>query len=662
MADSTPVIKTFKIQDATSDLVVHSLTMSFNGECTAYAWGGGGGAGGNDAGTTGGNGSSGLFNSTTFNFAIGDVIEVCVGSGGRGGLNGTSANGGIGGSSRINISGSSNLSFNGGTGGKSGNGGMSGSGGGGGGATVVLKNNNLVLVAGGGGGGGGAGNDGNSAANTTRKTATVLNNATKQSLPSSTWAINVDDNTSYNVSPYVKIDTYAAFPKMAAPPTSASKVFVFGIGGVQVGPNTRTVTSTNKVYLSTANGLTCYVNRGTETDWGQTPDSNEQLYIEYSSDGSSWPILDTVPVNIRANTWTVRSVEIPAGARGLDGVYIRFRQNTNGDSVTKRDTWAMSSIQIATPSTDYRGENGQSKSGDGGGGGGGGGGYLGGQGGATYAGDSTAFAGQCGGIYPTNRIADDGYYDDNVTLYTSQDSSRWSQFMRAHSAWPVAVEQSGTNNYTVLRVFDAPATGTYKFKFCVDNIGELFVNGTKLGDGTNFGSEPTPMSLSLSKGQHKIKLTGANYGGPAGWALTIEDAAGQTIWKLRDYLQPSKKPSGSDNRYYESPYAQGGTGTGANGRNGMAVLIFNPKANVTTNYSPPSAVKVGSSWRQITGAWVKVSGTWREIVQTYVKRNGTWYEIKSTTEVVYSMPNVTNAINFNTNGADYGSISRNYGT
>lgn len=52
-----------------------------------------------------------------------------------------------------------------------------------------------------------------------------------------------------------------------------------------------------------------------------------------------------------------------------------------------------------TPS-DYRGENGQIKSGNGGGGGAGGGGYPGGQGGATVSGDKSAAAGQCGGNFP----------------------------------------------------------------------------------------------------------------------------------------------------------------------------------------------------------------------------------------------------------------------
>ena len=57
---------------------------------------------------------------------------------------------------------------------------------------------------------------------------------------------------------------------------------------------------------------------------------------------------------------------------------------------------------IGRTPTDYRGENGQDKSGDGGGGGAGGGGYPGGEGGGTVVGDKNGYAGETGGNLPTN--------------------------------------------------------------------------------------------------------------------------------------------------------------------------------------------------------------------------------------------------------------------
>ena len=90
------------------------------------------------------------------------------------------------------------------------------------------------------------------------------------------------------------------------------------------------------------------------------------------------------------------------------GVFLRFRQITDGDAANKRDTWAITSVFNGSPTLDFRGEHAQDKSGDGGAGGGGGGGYPGGQGGNTPGGDSSAYAGQCGGNYPDNTGATTG--------------------------------------------------------------------------------------------------------------------------------------------------------------------------------------------------------------------------------------------------------------
>ena len=137
----------------------YQAVLPYAATITAHIWGGGGGGGGNDAFTSGGVGSSGLYNTITFTTTSGDTLEVVVGEGGKGGP-GNRRNGplgGNGGDARTNIASNSTLSLNGGTGGRAGLGGASGAGGGGGGASVVLLNNTPILIAGGGGGGGGAG-------------------------------------------------------------------------------------------------------------------------------------------------------------------------------------------------------------------------------------------------------------------------------------------------------------------------------------------------------------------------------------------------------------------------------------------------------------------------------------------------------------------------
>jgi hypothetical protein len=140
----------------------YTLTSPIDADVVAYLWGGGGGGGGMDAGSRGGDGGPGQFHKVNFPVEIGDVIEVVIGDGGRaGGSNSGGAPGGLGGASRINLSGFG--SFSGANGSAAGPRPYSGGGGGGGGASLVLVNGVPVAVAGGGGGGGGAGNDGNSA-------------------------------------------------------------------------------------------------------------------------------------------------------------------------------------------------------------------------------------------------------------------------------------------------------------------------------------------------------------------------------------------------------------------------------------------------------------------------------------------------------------------
>ena len=116
------------------------------------ALGAGGGAGGNDAGAAGHAGYPGAVVSYTVSVTPGDKLTINIGTGGKGGLDGTGgATGGLGGTDPAGI-------YNGGLGGNAGGSGSSGGGGGGGAATSILLNGSTLLVAAGGGGGGGAGN------------------------------------------------------------------------------------------------------------------------------------------------------------------------------------------------------------------------------------------------------------------------------------------------------------------------------------------------------------------------------------------------------------------------------------------------------------------------------------------------------------------------
>lgn len=385
----------------------YQVTMPFRANITVHAWGAGGGGGGMDAGTVGGLGAPGLYNTTYFPVDRGDQLEIFIGSAGIGGGSSASrAPAGSPGASRTLINGDATQSFNGGAGTAAGSGGSSGGGGGGGAASGILVNNTPVLVAAGGGGGGGAGNDGNSASNYTRRDASILNNAIG-GYNIGARALDIDNSGSITLSAQTQVVEYSTLPGMIAPPAASGSIEVlgFGYGFNASGSFTRTVQTNNKVNLSSSGVLTFFVRRGSL----QVPDSGEDLRLEYSTDGSTWVNITTVPVNVAVDTWLARSPQIPAGAKVSAGVFLRYRQTVTGSSnFTNKDLWAMTSVFNGSPTLDFRGENGESKGGDGGGAGGAGGGYPGGQGGAVVGGDSSAYAGQCGGNFPDNVGASTG--------------------------------------------------------------------------------------------------------------------------------------------------------------------------------------------------------------------------------------------------------------
>lgn len=386
------------------------VTMPFKANITAYAWGAGGGGGGMDAGTVGGLGAPGLYNTTNFEVEKGDLLEVFVGQYGTGGAsNSGGAPGGPGGSSRLLVAGTAQTSFNGGSGTAAGPRPYSGGGGGGGGASGVLVNNNPILIAAGGAGGGGAGNDGNGSGQYARRDASITNNAIGD-YNFGNKAIDLAATSTYTYNVSIQINQYTAYSKLPAPPsTVGTLIAVTGVGTIPSNQQIRILTSTSKIDLSSLGVLTYWVNRGTENGWGQTPDNGEDLYLQYSVDNTNWVTIDQVKNNVSPNVWLIRSPQIPAGAKVSGGVYLRFRQPTQSSSSSgKRDTWAFSSVWAGSPVLDFRGENGEAKGGDGGGAGAGGGGYPGGQGGAVFGGDASGFAGQCGGNFPDNVSATTG--------------------------------------------------------------------------------------------------------------------------------------------------------------------------------------------------------------------------------------------------------------
>ena len=345
-----------------------------------------GGDGGNDS-ARGGAGGSGGFYKILATIPYPQALQVAIG--GRGSVGGTTpgSGGSPGGARGTNSFGIGN----GGTGGRAGLSGWSGGGGGGGAATIVGIKNNLLsppstyIFGAGGGGGGGGGN----------RSLGLAANSNFPPVGTPTKALNIDDVSTLSFSLQTQVVEYNAFPTITQPPaaTGSTKVIAFGYGFNASGTFTRTVRTNNYVNLTTSTVLTFFARR----DKLQTPDSGEDLHLEYSTNGSTWTNITSVSRTVTANTWVTASAQVPSGAKVANGVLLRFRQSVTGSSnFTNKDLWAISSVWNGSATLQFSGLNGETKSGDGGGGGGGGGGYPGGPGGSVRGGDSGANGGYRG--------------------------------------------------------------------------------------------------------------------------------------------------------------------------------------------------------------------------------------------------------------------------
>ena len=357
--------------------------------------GAGGGGGGNDR-LGGADGYPGDQFNGPLSVTPGDVLTFSVGARGRRGMPSTGQGAGAGGTVQSIGAGA------GGRGGAAGSIGSSGGGGGGGGATSLKLNSTLIAVACGGGGGGGGGDNSSGQYLSAESYTTTPDGTNGQDKDSNTVEIINPPTTVFDInssanSDNVAVVEYTSLPPMIAPPTLGqadglgSKVLVFGSGVSPGGAQIRTATTLATVNLSQRTTLRFYVNRGTLDDWGQPPDTGEELKLEYSSDGSTWATIVAIPITVQSNRWLLQSVTIPNGAKVSGTVLLRLRQTTNGAVVSfPRDTWAITSIQATGGlTTTY-------SSVDGGGGGGGGGGIYGGLGGQTRTGDNGAFCGSRG--------------------------------------------------------------------------------------------------------------------------------------------------------------------------------------------------------------------------------------------------------------------------
>jgi hypothetical protein len=168
---------------------------------------------------------------------------------------------------------------------------------------------------------------------------------------------------SYDAGTDARVDLYSYYSGMSTPSIGASGyVMTFGYSSAtSTGPDIlRTFESVAPFVLTTYNKITYQVNKGTSSDWGEVPDSNneEEIRFDYSLDRVTWYNLKkTFPKDVAANIWTTIDVTIPTACKGAAGVYLRYSQPRNGGASPPRDTWAATSPQfistVVTPTAGH---------------------------------------------------------------------------------------------------------------------------------------------------------------------------------------------------------------------------------------------------------------------------------------------------------------------
>ena len=180
-------------------------------------------------------------------------------------------------------------------------------------------------------------------------------------------------------------------------------------------------------------------------------------------------------------------------------------------------------------------------------GGGGGGGYgEDGAGGATVGLPGGIYVGHDTGIYP-------------VTL-----SYAWCAFMNSYAVW------GGGQDYTVTLNF--PTTGTYTFNYSVDNYGQVYLDGSSIISYSTFTTYTT-YTQTVSAGNHTVRVTGVNTGGPAGVALQILKPDASELWNTRALIVSdglTSTTNGQDGTRGGAGGAGGGGGGFRGGETGVA--------------------------------------------------------------------------------------------
>ena len=220
-------------------------------------------------------------------------------------------------------------------------------------------------------------------------------------------------------------------------------------------------------------------------------------------------------------------------------------------------------------------------------GGGGAGGYNDdnrayGGGGTGIKGISNNGSGNGGGGSSYNSVTDfiSTNINSQVDFYPVTLSWAWGNFINTYGVW------SPTDNGTYTRGWYAPYTGTYTMEYTADNYIEVRVDGRLVGTESNFGGSTTS-TFTARQGVVTLSFAVANYGGPAGFAVTIRDRNNTLLWDTRTYASKNSinlairsVAAGTNGTQADGGFPGGGGGghdsyqTAGNGGNGAVRIIW----------------------------------------------------------------------------------------
>lgn len=96
-------------------------------------------------------------------------------------------------------------------------------------------------------------------------------------------------------------------------------------------------------------------------------------------------------------------------------------------------------------------------------------------------------------------------------------SYAWSSFMNSYAVW-LPYDAGSVDITTTISI---PTTGSYELQGQCDNYATFYIDGVAVLSTPGFQGAPNRTVVSLTSGNHSLRIVGTNTGGPAGVALTI---------------------------------------------------------------------------------------------------------------------------------------------